>query len=141
MTAFATTPRRPAPKPTRCAGAAGQSRGSATGQQPVVDASADQTKLVRGADGTIIVAVTGEIDLDTVALLHIRLIEAIDRGYRVCCDLSQVTFFGAAGANTLLVARCHAAACGRRFSLRGVHGLTRRVITTTGLDRVFTIED
>ena len=49
MTAFATTPRRPAPTPIRCAGAAGQSRGSATGQQPVVDASSDQTNLVTGA--------------------------------------------------------------------------------------------
>jgi anti-anti-sigma factor len=141
MSTFATTSRRPAPTPTQPAGATGWLHGSGAEQQTVADASSDQTNLVTGADDTIIVPVAGEVDLDTVALLHTRLIQAINRGYRVCCDLSQVTFFGADGANTLLVAHCHATACGRRFSLRGAHGLTHHVLTTTGLDRVLTIED
>jgi anti-anti-sigma regulatory factor len=43
--------------------------------------------------------------------------------------LRDVTFFGAAGANTLLAAHWRAAELGAAFYLRGVHGIADRVLT------------
>lgn len=83
-----------------------------------------------------VVGVSGDIDIHSIPLLHNTLTVAIDGNPRVCCDLSEVDFFGAAGANTMLAAHWHAAAAGRHFTVRGVHGLVRRVFAITGLDRV-----
>jgi anti-anti-sigma factor len=86
-----------------------------------------------------VVTATGEIDSDSSRLLLAALTEAIDGHPEVCCDLSRVSFFGAAGANTLLAADRHASTTGRRFSVRGVHGMTGWVLAVTGLDRILPI--
>ena len=114
---------------------------------------------VAGLDGTVIatvarhdeyvppqgvlavVDVSGDVDQDSVPLLHNTLTSAIDGNPRVCCDLSEVAFFGASGANTMLAAHWHATTAGRHFTIRGVHGLARRVFGITGLDRVLTVAD
>lgn len=87
-----------------------------------------------------VVAVAGAIDQDTVCLLGPALTSAINGNDRVCCDLSRVDFFGAAGVHTLLAAHRQAAATGHRFSVRGVHGLPRRVLQITQLDTVLVVE-
>jgi anti-anti-sigma factor len=53
---------------------------------------------------------------------------------RFCCDLSEVTFFGAAGINALVIAHERAARAGSRLLIRGAHGITRRVLQITGLE-------
>ena len=86
-----------------------------------------------------VVGVAGDVDQDSVPLLHNTLTSAIDGNPRVCCDLTAVSFFGASGANTMLAAHWHATTAGRHFTVRGVHGLARRVFGITGLDRVLTV--
>lgn len=86
----------------------------------------------------IVVCVIGDLDADTGPLLHIALTEALDANPNVCCDLSRVTFCGAAGANTVLAAHVRAAAFGRQFTVRGVQGMTRLVLAITGLDEMLT---
>jgi anti-anti-sigma factor len=76
---------------------------------------------------TTVVAISGDIDAATAPLLQRALAQALSDLAAVCCDLSQVAFFGAAAANTLLAAHQHATAHGRVFALRGVHGMTARV--------------
>jgi anti-anti-sigma factor len=83
----------------------------------------------------IVVSVIGDLDADTGPLLHIALTEALDTNPSVCCDLRRVTFFGAAGANTVLAAHLRAAASGRQFTVRGVHGMTRLVLAITGVHK------
>jgi len=87
----------------------------------------------------VVVSVTGDLDADTGPLLHIALTAALDADPNVCCDLSRVAFFGAAGANTVLAAHLHAAATGRHFTVRGVHGLTRLVLAITRLDEILAL--
>jgi anti-anti-sigma factor len=82
--------------------------------------------------GSAVVTVAGEIDEATTPSLSAALTGAIDGHERVCCDLSGVAFFGAAGVNTLLAAHRHAQAAGRIFGVRGAHGTTRRVLEITG---------
>jgi len=64
--------------------------------------------------------------------------QALDGDNSVCCDLGRVDFFGAAACNTVLAAHLHAADVGRRFYVRGVHGITAQVLAATGLDEILT---
>jgi anti-anti-sigma factor len=81
----------------------------------------------------VVVVVRGDVDLDTAPLAQATLIRALDDAERVCWDLSEVYFFGAAGARVVVAARQHAAARGRTLRLSGVHGIAERVLTLTGL--------
>ena len=69
------------------------------------------------------------------------LTEALDANPRVCCDLSRVAFFGAAGANVVLAAHLRAPATGRHFTVRGVHGITELVLAITRLDEMLTFTE
>ena len=72
-------------------------------------------------------------------LLQLALTEALDANPSVCGDLSRVAFCGAAGANAVLAAHLRAAATGRQFTVRGVHGITRLVLSITRLDQTLTL--
>jgi anti-anti-sigma factor len=143
--------------PTRVAQpAAGTEPG---GQPPAVRPPVDVSATVAGFDGVVIgrvsrhreagpsgpaasedlivVSVDGDLDADTGPLLRIALTEALQAGPRVCCDLSGVAFFGAAGANALLAAHLHATATGRQLTVRGAHGIAQLVLAITRLDGIF----
>jgi anti-anti-sigma regulatory factor len=51
----------------------------------------------------------------------------------VCCDLTGVNFFGAAGVNTIVAALRHADHTDCAFAVRGVHGLAVQVFQISGL--------
>jgi anti-sigma B factor antagonist len=86
----------------------------------------------------VVVSVAGDLDADTGPLLHTALTAALDVNPHVCCDLSRVAFFGAAGANAVLAAHLRAAATGRQFTVRGVHGITEQVLAITDVDKMLT---
>jgi len=77
--------------------------------------------------------IEGDLDLDTAPLAEATLIQALDDAPRVCLDLSDVRFFGAAGLRVIVGARRHAESLGRDFRLSGVHGVTERILLLTGL--------
>ncbi|BCY12717.1 STAS domain-containing protein [Actinoplanes sp. L3-i22] len=80
-----------------------------------------------------IVHLRGEVDVDTTGVLATALEHAI-RTYRlVVLDLCGVTFFGAAGANAIAVARARGEARGHRLELDGAHGTARDVLLIAGL--------
>jgi len=76
-----------------------------------------------------VVAATGDIDVDTAPALQHLLRQALNNYPTVCCDLSQVTFFGAAAANLLLTLHRHATETGHHLHVRGAHAMTQRVLT------------
>jgi len=86
-------------------------------------------------DTTLVINAVGEVDLDTVGLLRTALLDAVGRHPHVCCDLSGVTFFGAAAVNALVTAHQEAVGHGHRLSLRGASGIVLEVLQLTGLDR------
>jgi anti-anti-sigma factor len=88
-----------------------------------------------GALGPSVVAVAGEVDLEAAPLLQDALVDAVDRHRTVYCDLSDVSFFSAAGVTALVVAHERAAQVGSRLLIRGAHGITHQVLQITGLDR------
>jgi anti-sigma B factor antagonist len=91
---------------------------------------------------SVIVSVTGEVDIATAVQLSQALGAALRRGPEgLICDLSGVGFLGAAGLTVLLVARRRAIACHARFDLVCPQSLPRRVIALVGLDAVFSLHD
>jgi anti-anti-sigma factor len=83
-----------------------------------------------------VVSVEGDVDLDTAPLLEQALVLAINDRPRTCLDLCRVGFFSAAGVHVLLAANRHATRLGHSLTLRGVHGVTKRVLAIVGLDHV-----
>ena len=81
----------------------------------------------------VVVDIRGDLDLDTAPLAQATVIQALDDAPRVCLDLTEVQFFGAAGLRVILGARRHAEALGRDFRLSGVHGVTARILVLAGL--------
>jgi anti-sigma B factor antagonist len=91
---------------------------------------------------SVVVSVTGELDVATTAQLSAALGMALRRGAKgLVCDLSGVSFLGAAGLRTLLVARRRAIACRAWFDLVCPQPFPRKVIALVGLDEVFSLHD
>lgn len=84
----------------------------------------------------MVVAPVGYVDMATAPRLATALFNAIDSHPEVCCDLTGVRFFSAAGVHVLLLARDRAARAGSRFSIRGASGITQRVLRITGAERL-----
>jgi anti-anti-sigma factor len=92
----------------------------------------------RPAHGTplVVVAVADDIDQDSAPTLQATLSEALEANPQVCCDVSAVTFFGAAGAHTMHEAYRLAVAHSAGFTVRGARGLTREILEFVGLREV-----
>lgn len=91
---------------------------------------------------SVVVSVTGEVDIATVAQLSQALDIALHRGVKgLVCDLTGVGFLGAAGLTALLVARRRAIAGHTWFDLVCPQPLPRRVIALVGLDAVLSPYD
>ncbi|WP_433551233.1 STAS domain-containing protein [Micromonospora zamorensis] len=82
----------------------------------------------------MVVAPVGYVDMDTAPRLATALFNAVDSHPEVCCDLTGVGFFSAAGVHALLLARDRAEQIGSRFSVRGASGVTLRVLRITGVE-------
>ncbi|WP_158319244.1 STAS domain-containing protein [Actinoplanes xinjiangensis] len=87
-----------------------------------------------------VVAVDGDVDQDTAPLLRDVLTQAFgDRESgreTVCCDLTRVTFFGAAAANLVLRMHLDAVAAEQCLVLRGATVMTDRVLAIVDPDRI-----
>ena len=91
---------------------------------------------------SVVVTVTGEVDIATTPQLSAALGAALRRGGEgLVCDLTGVSFLGAAGLTALLVARRQAIACRTWFDVVCPQPLPRKVIALVGLDAVLTLYD
>jgi len=94
----------------------------------------------RAGDDLGIVAVGGEVDIFTAPRFKECLVELLDSGVRrVVVDLSEVTFIDSTALGVLIggVRRAHAA--GGAMTLVVVNRPVERVLSITGLDRVFSM--
>jgi anti-anti-sigma factor len=87
----------------------------------------------------VVVTVAGDVDADTEPLVRSALTAALGPDRRICLDVRDVTFFGAAGANTVVAAHLNAVRTGGQFTVRGARGIVRRVLAITGVDQFVTI--
>jgi anti-anti-sigma regulatory factor len=87
-------------------------------------------------DSLTVIDIDGEIDVDTVPLVELALAQGLAGRMAVCCDLTRVTFLGAAGAHALLTAHVRAVAARRVFYLRGVQGIAAHVLNAIDPGRI-----
>jgi anti-sigma B factor antagonist len=93
------------------------------------------TITVRSEHGAVIAAVTGEIDISTVAQLRERLFELADNGGTLIVDLNRVTFIDSAGLGALVGTARRAAGNGGSLHAICAQPQPRKLLWMTGVDR------
>ncbi|HEX3311214.1 MAG TPA: STAS domain-containing protein [Streptosporangiaceae bacterium] len=93
------------------------------------------TITVRSEHGAVIAAVTGEIDISTVAQLRERLFELADNGGTLIVDLNRVTFIDSAGLGALVGTAQRIAEHGGSLHAVCAQPQPRRLLWMTGVDK------
>lgn len=103
--------------------------------------TATLTVTVQRGPGGVLVSLTGEVTLGTIARLRDALRVVYERPRAdVVVDVDGVAFFDSAGLATLVAARRRCAAAGGSLRLRGVSPALARLLAASGLHRVFAAE-
>jgi len=92
------------------------------------------------ADGTAVVHVAGEIDLNVRAELVRMLAQACAGGRDVVVDVSRTTFMDSAGLHALVTAQRSQTAAGRSLVLRNPSASVRGILTMANLEEWFPID-
>jgi anti-sigma B factor antagonist len=96
---------------------------------------------VRRGDDGIVVAVSGEVDVCTEALLQQALLRIMrEHGARLLLDVSGVSFMDCAGLRALLTTRRRAELHGGFMRLIAVSRAVRRIIELTGAHEALAAE-
>ena len=81
----------------------------------------------------------GEVDMTTVDTLSHTLTTVLrqERPLHIDVNLAEVTFMDSSGINALMACRADAAPTGCRITISHPRPMVRRVLTITGVDRLF----
>lgn len=95
------------------------------------------------SDGVVIVSLHGELDLANVGAVRSIAQQALDAPHvaRIVVDLADVAFMDSTILGALVALRTDADRCAIGLALRNVQPLVRRLLTITGLDGVFAVEE
>jgi anti-anti-sigma factor len=86
-------------------------------------------------DGTVNIALSGDLDMATVPVLEGHLAQVEDDGVStITLDLRGLTFLGSSALHAFLAARDRAAANGQRLVLVGATSVARRLFGLTGTE-------
>lgn len=86
-----------------------------------------------------VLSVIGEVDISTAADLLAAIQTAGTRAFDIWVDLTDTTFMDPSGLHAMAEARARLAEASRRLVLICPEGPVLRVLTLTGLDRIFEI--
>lgn len=87
---------------------------------------------------SVVVTVTGEVDLDNADQLERELGRALSQSSHLVVDLTDVPLCDSTGLNVLLKAHQQAERHGGSVVIAGPQSAVRKVLTITGLDAVLT---
>lgn len=89
-----------------------------------------------------VVTVTGELDMYSAPRLREKLIGLVTAGKAdIVVDLSGVSFIDSSGLGVLVGALKRCRTSGGELALKGVNAQTSKVLSITGLDKVFPTAD
>ena len=90
----------------------------------------------RSVGDTVMVCLTGELDLSTATEFHRRLLSVTESATAatIVLDLSQVSFIDAHNTGVIVCACTAAEARGRALQVDGLHGIPARVFRLLGLE-------
>jgi len=99
-----------------------------------------RVRVERRADGEWVVVAAGEADLHAAPQLDRSIRKCEERGAKlIVVDLMEATLLDSIALGVLIAAHGRLAKQGIRLKLVFTNNLIRRVLTITGLDRVFDI--
>ena len=84
-------------------------------------------------DGTVVLALEGELDLVSSPDLKDLLLSHVDAAPRLVADLSGVTFLDSSGMGLLLAAKKRMLARGKDFAIANPKGQPERALQISGL--------
>lgn len=94
----------------------------------------------RNENGWAVLQVRGEVDLYTSPQLRDGITELLDQGAnRIVIDLSGIEFMDSTGLGVLVVGLKRAKERDGEFALVCREGSVQKILSITGLDRVFSI--
>lgn len=92
-------------------------------------------------DGANIVALTGDVDLQTSPAVRQGLLECLENHDKVVVDMSQVNYIDSSGVASLVEAFQVSRKKGSFFALAHVSAAAMRVLSLARLDKVFSIHE
>lgn len=94
---------------------------------------------VREVEDSLVVTLSGEIDLDRAPAIRLLLLDCVKQGRDVLVDLAQVTYIDSSGIASLVEALQTAGKAGTHLGLVAVSAQALRVFELARLDKVFSI--
>lgn len=94
---------------------------------------------IRQIGGTAVVALSGDVDLQTSPKVRKGLLQCLGDKRDILVDMARVTYIDSSGVASLVEAFQGARKNGTRFGLAGVSPAAMRVLELARLDRVFAI--
>ena len=94
---------------------------------------------IRDVNGASVVALTGDVDLQTSPAVRQKLLECLEKSKRVVADLGAVSYIDSSGVASLVEAFQVSRKKGASFALASVSPAAMRVLSLARLDKVFTI--
>ncbi len=94
---------------------------------------------VKDVNGTAVVALTGDVDLQSSPAVRQQLLECLDKHKRLVVDLGQVSYIDSSGVASLVEAFQVSRKKTAYFALASVSPAAMRVLSLARLDKVFTI--
>ncbi|HEC14374.1 MAG TPA: anti-sigma factor antagonist [Rhodospirillales bacterium] len=96
---------------------------------------------IKEQDGVIIVAIEGDVDLQSSPEVRKILLESVARKASVVVDMSGIGYIDSSGVASLVEALQTARKGGTSFSLAALSDGASRVLQLARLDKIFTIYD
>ena len=93
----------------------------------------------REEQGAIVVALQGDVDLQSSPEARVVLLDAVGQGRPVFVEMSDVSYIDSSGIASLVEALQDARKRGSRFALISVSDAAHRVLQLARLDKVFAI--
>jgi anti-sigma B factor antagonist len=94
---------------------------------------------VKDMNGAMVVALTGDVDLQTSPAVRQKLLECLEKHTRVIADLGAVSYIDSSGVASLVEAFQMSRKKGASFALAAVSPAAMRVLSLARLDKVFSI--
>lgn len=93
----------------------------------------------KDVSGTTVVALSGDVDLQTSPAVRQQLLECLEKHKRLVVDLGAVSYIDSSGVASLVEAFQVSRKKGAFFALASVSPAAMRVLSLARLDKVFTI--
>jgi anti-sigma B factor antagonist len=97
------------------------------------------TLEIKTVNGAAVVALTGDVDLQTSPAVRQKLLECLEKNTRIVVDMSAVNYIDSSGVASLVEAFQVSRKKSAVFALASVSGAAMRVLSLARLDKVFTI--